>query len=176
MVPLPSVTAPTVSEYPPRFRTALLMERAPLVTSTLAAPALNVPAFRNVPPEKVLRPVSVVVPEPFCTSDPFPVRFAARAAAPLLVRVNEVVPFSVPLPLTVPLPSESEVIVSAPVRASVPPLMETTGKLVSSPVSVSVPLVIVRAEAPALPLNAELPPTVIVPAPRFALTAPPLSW
>ena len=83
---------------------------------------------------------------------------------------------SVPAPLTVPLPSDSDAMALLLVTAREPPETVTTGAFVSTPPNERIPLVIVRTEAPALPVSVEDPPTVIAPIPRFSITTPPLSW
>ena len=79
---------------------------------------------------------------------------------------------------TVPLLPVKEPIDSLPPKVNVPPAMVTAGVV---PVNleplpkVSVPEFTLMAVAAAVPFNAVLPPTLIVPAPRFPATVPPFS-
>ena len=73
----------------------------------------------------------------------------------------------------VPLPRPSSPIDSLVPRLRVAPLTVRVGALVRLPFRAKVPFVRLTAEAPALPLRVELPPTVSEnPVPRLAATIP----
>ena len=118
IIPPARLTTPTWLTNPPR-------SSVPPVTLTnppareFELPENRVPALTKTPPPRLLLPVRVVVPTPFCESEPTPESDALTT--PLVVKMA--VAESVPSEIVPPPRATSSAEFVRPPRSSVPPLM-----------------------------------------------------